>query len=72
MPHWIHRASDDRSLVSEAVARTRALVEKSFNILKQPAPDTFLGRARSDGARLGAATDERAQTGPNLDRDQQP
>lgn len=42
MPHKIHRPRNDE--LQDLIARTREVVAASLEVLRQPCPDTFLGR----------------------------
>lgn len=54
MPSYprIYRAADNNSFIAEALGRTRELIMESVRLLREPAPDTFLGRQSRETAPL--------------------
>jgi hypothetical protein len=48
----IYRAFDSNSIIAEVLRRTRELIVESDKLLREPAPDTFLGRRRREPAPL--------------------
>jgi hypothetical protein len=46
----IYRAADGNPVDAQVLARTRDLLVESTRLLKEPAPDTFLGRRRRENA----------------------
>ena len=51
--HNVYRVHDLASEITEQNAHMREVIAKSKEILRTPAPDTFLGRATQDPALSG-------------------